>query len=200
MIGARRGGDGVKTATAAVAASGMVADDNGFALLDPGVVRLHRGSTGVLRATVDGERACSHLQVSVFRAFPLSDPEEWVVLLDSQGREIGTLRNPGDLDPESMVLLREELELRYLTPHVTEVLEIREETAEGGGWTPAMVWELATDRGRVRLRLPNLADHVRGLGPGRLLLTDREGRRVEIHDAHALPQASRAWLGRYLAL
>ena len=176
------------------------APEDGFALLDPGAVRLHRGSTGVLRATVDGPHACSHLQVSVYRAFPLSEPAEWVVLLDGQGREIGTLRDGAGLPPESATLLQEELELRYLTPHVTEVLEIREETAEGGGWTPAMVWELATDRGRFRLRLPNLVDHVRGLGPGRLLLMDREGRRVEISDVHALPRASRAWLSRYLSL
>ncbi len=174
--------------------------DDGFALLDPAMLRLHRGPTGVLRATADGEHACSYLQVSVHRAFPLSDPAEWIVLLDSQSREIGTLRSLRDLDGASAALVQEELDLRYLTPHVTEVLEIREETAEGGGWTPAMVWELATDRGRVRLRLPNLVDHVRGLGPGRLLLSDREGRRVEIEDVTALPRGSRAWLGRYLTL
>ena len=174
--------------------------DDGFALLDPGAVRLHRGPTGGLRATVAGDHPCSHLQVAVYRAFPLTDASEWLVLLDGQGKEIGTLRQAGGLDPESAALLDEELELRYLTPHVTEVLEIREETAEGGGWTPAMVWDLDTDRGRVRLRLPNLVDHIRGLGPGRILIWDREGRRVEITDVLALSRSSRAWLSRFLTL
>lgn len=175
-------------------------EDDGFALLDPTELHLHRGPTGALRATVEGAHARSYLQVAVYRAFPLTDPGQWCVLLDGQSQEIGTLREPGGLDPGSAVLLNEELELRYLTPHVQEVLEIREETAEGGGWTPAMVWDLATDRGRLRLRLPNLVDHVRGLGPGRLLISDREGRRVEITDIAALSRASRAWLARFLSL
>lgn len=174
--------------------------DDGLALLRPALLRLHRGPTGVLRATLEGDRARSYLQVSVYRAFPLTHASEWVVLLDAQGKEIGTLRDPAALDAESHALLEQELALRYLTPRVTEILAIHEEMAEGGGWTPAMVWEMDTDRGRVRMRLPNLADHLRGVAPGRLLISDREGRRVEIADVASLSPASRTWLGRYLTL
>jgi hypothetical protein len=173
--------------------------DDGLGLLDPAAIALHRGPTGALRATVGGDAGQSHLRVSVYRAFPLSDPGRWVTLCDADGHEIGTVADPQSLEPGSRALLAEELELRYLTPVCTEVVQIREDTTEGGGWSPALVWDLLTDRGAVRMRVPNLADHIRALGPGRYLLQDREGRRVEI-DAGALPAESRARLGRFLGL
>jgi hypothetical protein len=173
--------------------------DDGLGLLDPAEVLLHRGPTGVLRATVGGDGGRSYMRVSVYRAFPLSRPERWITLCDGDGREIGTIADPQALDPASCALLAEELELRYLTPRVTQLLQIREDTTEGGGWTPALVWDMETDRGPLRMRLPNLADHVRALGPGRYLIQDREGRRVEV-DASTLPPDGRARLGRHLAV
>jgi len=173
--------------------------DDGLPCLTPGAVRLYRGPTGVLRATIEEEPARSYLHVLVYRAFPLSEPAQWVVLLDGQAKEIGMIEDPAALDPESQALCAEELELRYLTPHVTAVREIREDTLEGGGaWSPVLVWELVTDRGPMRLRLPNLLDHIRLLGPGRLLIWDRDGRRAEFADIAALDESSRRWLKKYL--
>jgi hypothetical protein len=173
---------------------GALASDEGDRLLDPAAVRLHRGPTGVLRAELPDR--CI-LQLAVYRAFPLSDPEGWIVLMCGD-EEVGTLRDLGGLDPESAALLQEELQLRYQVPHVREVLHVGEDRLEGGSWTPGLIWDLATDQGMVRLRMPNLNDHVRPLGPGRLLLLDRDGARCEIADAAQLPPASRELLRRYL--
>ncbi len=189
-----------RTAAGVSAAAGPLAEDDGMALLDPARLSLRRGPTGVLRATVAGPAGLSYLQLAVYRAFPLSEPGRWVTLLDGEGREIGTIADPAALDAESGRLLAEECDLRYLTPHVVEVVEVREDTTEGGGWSPTLIWVLETDRGPLRLRLPNLVDHVRALGTHRYLIQDREGRRAEIVDATALPAASRAWLRRYLWL
>jgi len=184
---------------AAAAAHVAPADDGGLPVLAPGSVRLHRGPTGVLRATLDDGSPRSYLQVQVYRAFPLSDPALWAVLIDGQGREIGMIEDPLTLEEESRRLCAEELQLRYLTPHVTEIVAIREDAVEGGGsWSPVLVWDLATDRGPLRMRLPNLMDHVRLLGPRRLLIWDRDGRRAEIRDVDALPETGRKWLRRYL--
>lgn len=187
------------SSVATPATKGAVEDDDGLPCIVPGAVRLHRGPTGVLRGTISEEPARSYLHVLVYRAFPLSDPAQWVVLMDGQAKEIGMIEDPRALDPESQALCAEELELRYLTPHVTAVREIREDTIEGGGaWSPVLVWELVTDRGPLRLRLPNLLDHIRMLGPGRLLIWDRDGRRAEFPDVEALDAASRRWLTKYL--
>lgn len=185
---------GERGASVDVAAGGG-GQDEGSRWLDPALVRLHRGPTGVLRVTLADR---SYLQVSVFQAFPLSDPDQWVVLLDAADREIGTLRDLAGLEPESEALLRQELQLRYLVPHVREIVRISEDRLEGGGWRPGLIWDLDTDRGRMRLRMPTLSEHVRALGPGRLLLLDRDGARCEIRDVRALPLGSQRWVHRYL--
>lgn len=187
-----------ESAQGAPAAAEGVGEVDGLAVIDPRSLRLHRGPTGALRATLEGEAARSYLHAAAYRAFPLSESQRWAVLLDGQGKEIGMLRDPAALDPESAALLAEELELRYLTPRVREVADIREDTTEGGGWSPTLVWDLVTDRGPVRMRLPNLVDHVRRLGERRYVIQDREGRRVEIEDAGLLPAESRRLLGKYL--
>lgn len=181
------------------AAQGGLGEDEGLPLMVPGSVRLHRGPTGVLRATVEDGRTRSYLHVLVYRAFPLSEPAQWVVFMDGQGKEIGMIEDPAALAAESAALCAEELELRYLTPHVTVVNEIREDAIEGGGaWSPVLIWDLVTDRGPMRLRLPNLLDHIRLLGPGRLLIWDRDGRRAEFRDIETLAESSRRWLKKYL--
>ena len=169
---------------------------SGLMLLDPGEMTLFRGPTGVLRLTTG---AASYLNVVCYRAFPLSHPEEWVVFVDGAGKEIGMLRDPEALEASSAALCNEELDLRYVVPRVVEVVSVREDYIENR-WNPALVWELMTERGPLRLHLPNLADHVRPLGPGRLLFTDRDGRRCLLQDAGNLPPRSRALLSRYLWL
>ena len=170
-------------------------EEDGRRLLDPRSVRLERGPTGLLRLTLPDR---CHLQVAAYRAFPLTDPDHWIVLLDARDQEIGTLEDPAALDPESRRLLEEELAFRYVVPQVLEIVRVSEDRLEGGHWRPGLVWDLRTDRGPLRLRMPNLQEHVRVLGPGRLLLLDRDGTRCEIRDAAALPPASRRWLERHL--
>ncbi len=143
-------------------------------------------------------RRTSYPQVTVYRAFPLSEPGRWVVFLDRMDREIGMLGDIALLAPDSRRLCAEALHFRYLTPQVTEILEVREDVVEGGAWSPVLLWDLATPHGRLHLRLPNVHSHVRRLGERGLLLWDREGRRAEIHDVEALPPTSRRWLQRYL--
>ena len=168
---------------------------DGPPLLDPTAVSLHRGPTGALRLTTE---KVTYLHVACYRAFPLTSADEWIVFFDGAGAHIGILPDVSRLDPTSATVCREELELRYVVPHVREVLSVREEIAENR-WNPALVWDLHTDRGPLRLHLPNLQDHVRSLGPGRLLLHDRDGRRAVLEPAE-LPVHSRTLVERYLWL
>ena len=172
-----------------------VEDDRGLRRIDPRRLQLHRGPSGALRASL-GDR--SYLLVSAWRAFPLSEPHRWLVLLDGARHPIGVVEDPLLLTGETQALLEEELDLRYLTPHVQAVRAIVEDTADGGSWSPATVWELETDRGLVHLRIPNLTDHLRPLGPGRYLLVDRDGRRAEFTAVAELDGHSRAILSRFI--
>lgn len=171
------------------------AAEGGPPVLRPRAVSLRRGADGSLQLC--GPEACQ-LRVSCHRAFPLSAPGEWITFFDGAGGHIGVLEAVDDLDPESAALCREELELRYVVPLVREVVAVREESAENL-WNPALVWDVETERGPLRLHLPNLQDHVRSLGPGRLLLTDRDGRRCVL-EAARLGARGRALVARHLWL
>ena len=169
--------------------------DGGPPLLDPEEVWLHQVTGGVVRLTL---RDRSYLQVNCYRAFPLSAADEWAVFFAGDGSLIGMLEEPGLLAVDSRAVCHEALELRYVVPRVRVVVGVREEYREDE-WNPAQVWDVETDRGPLRLHLPNLADHVRPLEDGRLLFTDRDERRCLLEPS-ALDGRSRALATRYLWL
>ena len=113
-------------------------------------------------------------------------------------REIGLIPDLAELDTGSRPVAEQELRLCYFTPRVTAILDLRDE-AEGGR-SGGAVWELATDRGRATLHMPNTHEHIQSLGGGRVLLSDRVGNRFEISDVAALDAASRRRLQRLVWL
>ncbi len=52
-----------------------------------------------LRLTVEEDR--SYLKVSVLRAFPLSEPNRFLSVRDSENKEVGLIVNPAELDAEN---------------------------------------------------------------------------------------------------
>jgi len=65
------------------------------------------------------------------RALPLSDPDHFIVLTDSDGQEIGVLRDPAQLDPESQDVLTDALERAYAIQNITRILNIEREPMTG---------------------------------------------------------------------
>ena len=114
------------------------------------------------------------------------------------GTEIGLLAGLDRLDKESRALCEEDLRLRYFTPQVTAILDLRDELQ--GGRSGGVIWELMTDRGPATLHMPNTNEHIQPLQGGRLLLTDRAGNRFEIVDIRALDGASQRRLSRFVWL
>ncbi|MBV9468697.1 MAG: DUF1854 domain-containing protein, partial [Abitibacteriaceae bacterium] len=110
-----------------------------FNYLDPHSTVFEIGPDGTLRVIVPDDR-CG-LRVDAFRAFPLSHPEEYIVLRDGNNKEIGALRDVKELPPQAASLVREQLRRRYFLPRVTAIYNITERFGSS-------VWELETDRGR----------------------------------------------------
>jgi hypothetical protein len=154
-------------------------------VLDPRCVRISRNASGRLVLTL-GMGVDRFEDVRPVCAFPLSAPDEHVSLMDSEGREIGVVRDVGQLDPESRRVLQEEREMVYLT---TRVQAIRSATSRFGVGT----WELETDRGPRTIHV-RLRGDVRWLPGGRVVLTDLHGVKYEIPDVNALDERSRGFL------
>ncbi len=162
-------------------------------LLDPGA-QWFRSERGRLH----WQYGAAWLEVSLARLFPLSEPEEWIAVLNTEGKELGVLATLHGLPHESLSAVREELAHRYLIPRITRILSGRERFG-------ILEWEVETDRGPATFQMRNSAEHIHhGHGGGgenvqqssanRLSLTDVEGNRYDIPDIEALDAASRKHL------
>ncbi len=155
--------------------------ENPFAVrfLDPKTVTLFRTSPqdSVVRLTLNGDR--SWRDVRVARAFPFSDPDNYIGLRDGDDKDIGILTTLHGLDGDSRAIIDDELERRYFTPKVQRVLTVEEQFG-------VVTWEVETDRGTRRFLVRNLRDNAFPLGPNRVMMTDTDGNRYEFPDARTL--------------
>ncbi len=175
-------------------------------VLDPAACRFATNLAGNLCGTIAGRE---HDLLAVYRTHPLSAPAEWISVvvlddLDSDGHrsdgspggrvEVGVLPDLEGLDPPSRQAVETALWLRYFMPTVVRITAVAEESPGQNG---AVVWELDTDRGYMRLRMANLFEGIEQLPSGRIVLSDRDGNRAHIPDAAGLDPQSRRLLERY---
>jgi len=127
--------------------------------------------------------------VRIIRLFPLTEPEGWLSVMEETGTEIGIVRDPSDLDPESRRIVAEEIRRNYLVPRIEKIVALRPEGQN-------LEWDVSTDRGRVSFTTPSSSEYVQRLGDDRVLFADIAGRRFEIRSLRALDGRSRALLRR----
>ncbi len=141
-------------------------------LLDPKRIRVFR-EAGVPRLTLEGDR--SWIKITVARAFPLSNPEEFIGVLDGGGKDVGLIEQLAQVEPASREVLHTELERRYFVPIIERVLSVKEEYG-------TVVWKVDTDKGEIEFTVRNLRDNLVELSSSRMMMTDVDGNRYEIPD------------------
>jgi hypothetical protein len=152
--------------------------------LDPRKIKLFLDDFKDLGLTLPG--GGRYGRITAARAFPLSSPEQLVVLRDQEGNEIGIIENVEQLDKQSSQALKIELEKCYFMPIITYVNNIDE--AYG-----VPKWDVETDRGPRKFELRSRRD-ARLTGYGRVLIKDIDGNRYEIPDYTQLDARSRAYV------
>jgi hypothetical protein len=157
-------------------------------ILLPKEVRIFRVA-GIPRLTLRDDR--SWRKVSVARAFPLSDPDHYIGFLDGDGKDIGLMHDPSQLDPESRQIVNEELERRYFVPVVERVLTVKEEFG-------TVYWTVETDRGKKEIIVRNIRDNLQELSASRVIITDVDGNRFEFPDTSKLDGKSQSVILRSL--
>ena len=138
-----------------------------------------------LRLTVGDDQ--SYVTVKPVWASPLSYPEKYLSLLNGKGEEILTLKEPGDLPPDSLIAVREELSRRYLTATVLHVTDARSEFG-------VTYWQAETDRGPRDFVTQSLQENAQWLTPTHLMLIDVDGNRFELKDVTDFDPRTRAFL------
>jgi hypothetical protein len=132
-------------------------------------IRITRNSLGELLLEREGEEARA---VKAVRALPLTDPHDWIGLMDEKGKPVHMVRSLEELDPESRSVLAQELERVYFLPKILRIHQITEEYG-------VLRVEVDTDKG-ARVFEVRTREHIRFLPNGRVLLRDLDGNRYEI--------------------
>ncbi len=142
---------------------------------------LHEDAWGRL-VLVDHE-GVSHAPVEPVRGFPISDPDHWISICDSEGRELIVVRDLAALAPATRAVLEKDLARREFVPLIRRILRVPADTEPSE-------WEVETDRGCTRFLL-NSGDDVRRLGPHRAQIIDSQGIRYLVDDVRQLDARSR---------
>ena len=123
------------------------------------------------------------------RAFPITEPEEFISIKEpdsrekGKGAEIGLIRKMSDFDTETQALLREELDRRYFTPIIKRLTGVKEKFGY-------YYWDAETSAGKVSFVMTNVSSNIRTLEDGRVFIHDIDGNCFQIPDPSKLDKAS----------
>ncbi|MEG2118299.1 MAG: DUF1854 domain-containing protein, partial [Clostridia bacterium] len=81
-------------------------------------------------------------RVFFHRAFPFDRVNEFISVLDKDGKEFGVIRNISDFDGEQREIIENELKRKYFMPEITEIYSLKEHF----GYS---YWEVNTDYGKM---------------------------------------------------
>jgi hypothetical protein len=138
------------------------------------------------------------------RALPLSAPDEWIILVDESGEEIGMIRRVDDLEAASRETLREALEDAYRITRIARVLDVEREPLSGHIHWSIEIEETAnapeSEDGHVTRETSFSiagAEDVQTARYPQIFITDIDGNRYEIPNCEELDLTSRRAAERY---
>lgn len=118
------------------------------------------------------------------RLFPVNRPDEYITLLDPDGKEVALIRSINDLDKDSKETVTYSLNDYYLVPHILKILSITEKNGK-------IHWTVETDRGYKEFDVRNRNHDVRVYSDGRVRVRDSDDNRYIITDYRKLDKHSK---------
>lgn len=168
------------------------------AMLTPANAKFIRSAGGLVSMTLQNEDGTeeSFERVVIIRAFPITNPDDFLSVREpgrdgSRGDEIGLIETLTLFDPETVALIREELDRRYFIPEITRIFSMKEKY--GYHYTEAQ-----TSAGRVKFVMNNPSNNIRTLEDGRVLITDTDGNCFCLPDPSKLDKQSFRLIEIYL--
>ena len=117
-------------------------------------------------------------------AFPLTAPQEMVIIEDVEGGFLGIMKQYGKMDATSLRILEAELELEYYLPRILRIYEIKDQLS-------LLTWRVETDRGPRQFEVRNRRADIRWFSDTHVVIQDADGNKYEIPDLSSLDVASR---------
>lgn len=153
-----------------------------------GKFTLHRDEWDQL--TLADQAGHRHVGVEVVRAFPLTDPQHAISILDRNGHEIMYLESLDSLPAETREMLETALSQREFVPIIRRILNSPPDTE------PTQ-WQVETDRGVTTFQLESEND-VHRVGSSQITVVDSHGIHYVIPDIRRLDAHSRRVLDGFL--
>lgn len=149
-----------------------------------------RTQGGFVKLTYQGK---TYDTIAVYRTFPVTMPEEYISIREAteKAREIGMIEKLSSLEAEQADMLREQLNLRYFTPEITKVYDIKTEYGYG-------YFHVMTTYGECRFTIHTGGSSVVSLSDTRVVINDLDGNRFEIPDLMKLTVSERKKLDLFI--
>ena len=128
---------------------------------------------------------------NITAAFPLSNPGNMIVFKDTEGDEIGIVKNLSGVDKNTRKWIKEELEKSYFMPIIKDILDVEEKLR-------VVTMHVETNRGERTFQVRNVRQNLRKIGNGRIIIKDVDGNRFQIKRVDKLSDRSQRLLAEYL--
>lgn len=148
---------------------------------------LERDALG--RLVFTDARGTSHIGVFPVRAFPITEPEAGISIMDQSGKELCWFDDAKTIPEGDLALIKEELAAREFMPVIKKITKVSTFA------TPSL-WDIETDRGPTRIRLKGEED-IRRIAGNTLLIADSNGLQFLISDSTKLDKVSKKLLDRF---
>ena len=122
-------------------------------------------------------------RIFLHRAFPFDYPYAYISVLDTDSKEIGIIQDVDAMGEENARLLREELDRKYYTPVIRQILSVKDKF----GYS---YWKVKTDEGELDFTCRDTFSSLLKVGGTRIFVNDIDGNRYEIPDLEALDHKS----------
>ncbi|OJU14898.1 MAG: hypothetical protein BGN88_06470 [Clostridiales bacterium 43-6] len=144
---------------------------------------------GRMLAVKVGEK--EYPRVQLHRSFPHSSPDSFVSVRDPDNKEIGIIRELSDFNGNTLTLLRHHLDIRYFSPVITKVVNVKDEF----GYT---FWDVETGDGSCHFVVRKDGKSIVSLPGGKAMVIDVDGNRFSIPCLEALTKKEMNMIEIYL--
>lgn len=122
-------------------------------------------------------------RIFLHRAFPFDYPYAYISVLDEDSKELGLIANVDELTKETAEMLRAELDRKYYTPVIQQILSLKDKF----GFS---YWKVMTNEGELSFTLRDTFQSLMKVGGTRIFVNDIDGNRYEIPNIEELDRKS----------
>ena len=157
-------------------------------ILPPSEIEFYRNPQGFL-AMKKGEEDFKRVKLS--RVLPFAEPKKYITVSDMDGKELGIIRDLGELPEDQQALALDELSARYYCPEVTAIKSIKEKMGY-------FYFDVAFGDYKKIFAVKDISRSIKQIDDKCIVITDVDGSRYLIPDVWKIDTKSRRKIEPYL--